>query len=300
MTTSTMKTQQTSRCGGDDLCYSRLQRSFKRTTAMGLQVFFQALAFCSLVGLGGISMPAYAGEVISIGQADSPVLSKVAKKRARKEARTLIKAMRQEMKAEITAMKDEMKAEIKKLPKNQRKAARMQGKIERKAARKQKRAEIKALRQQLKASNVDAVIANLSNVNPTEDDMELVTAALEEGVPVVLEKVSKDKMATMLGLGIDADMVVAESRKGGGQVRLNIWNDQMDQVSDGQSETLSIPYTGTPEELEKMVAEAKKEKLRLPPNPKGKSVKAPDYRGYGQASEQVENILVHRPYSKAA
>ena len=52
--------------------------------------------------------------------------------------------------------------------------------------------------------------------------------------------------------------------------------------------------------MEKMVAEAKKEKPRLPPNPKGKSVKALDYRGYGQASEQVENILVHRSYSKAA
>ncbi|MEE9356177.1 MAG: hypothetical protein V3U75_11360 [Methylococcaceae bacterium] len=148
MKTQTTQTQQTIRYCGDLLC-SFLLGSYKKAIAIRIQGFFQILAFIGLVGFDGVLIPVHAGDVITIGQADSPVLSKVAKKRARKDAKALIKTMRQEMKAEIKAMKDEVKAEIKKLPKGQRKASRMQAKIERQALRKQKRAEIKAFRQQL-------------------------------------------------------------------------------------------------------------------------------------------------------
>ncbi|MEE9398319.1 MAG: OmpH family outer membrane protein [Methylococcales bacterium] len=303
MKTQTTQTQKTIRYRGD-LLRSFLLGSYKRAIAIRIQGFFQILAFSGLVGFGGVLMPVHAGEVITIGQADSPVLSKVAKKRARKDARALIKTMRQEMKAEIKAMKDEMKAEIKKLPKGQRKAARMQGKIERKAARKQKRAEIKALRQQLKAGNVDAVIANLANINPTEDDIVLVQAAQEEGIPVALENVSADKMAKLVGVGVDVDMVVVETRANGGQVLLNIWDDEAVTLEDSEGSARGgLPPNVTPEQRAELEEKAKSGKPRHPPLPKGpqaKSKVAPTSNSFQQATTDVEHILTMRPYSKGA
>jgi hypothetical protein len=56
----------------------------------------------------------------------------------------------------------------------------------------------------------DAVVADLSEITPTEDDSALMEAAREAGVPVVLENVTREKMANVFGVGLDNPLVIAE------------------------------------------------------------------------------------------
>jgi hypothetical protein len=56
----------------------------------------------------------------------------------------------------------------------------------------------------------DAIGADLSEIEPTDEDVLIVDAAEQAGIPVIFENVTKVKMAKFFGLGVDNDLVVAE------------------------------------------------------------------------------------------
>jgi len=59
-------------------------------------------------------------------------------------------------------------------------------------------------------SQTDAVVMDQSETSPTEDDLALIEAARNAGIPVILENATKDKMAAIFGVGLDTPLVVAD------------------------------------------------------------------------------------------
>jgi hypothetical protein len=63
---------------------------------------------------------------------------------------------------------------------------------------------------QAELGRMDALVADLAEVDMTEEDVALVDAATLSGVPVVLENVTSEKMAKLFGIGADNPLIVAE------------------------------------------------------------------------------------------
>lgn len=170
---------------------------------------FILLAFIALVAITGVpSAQAQQKSIITIGNANSPVLQQIKAKKAanaKKAAKTLLSAAK----------------------KNAKKTPGGDAKAQRKALK-------QALRDQM--ADVEAVLADLSTVEITDDEKLLVEAAGEANVPVVLEKVDKGKMSKLVGVGFDADVVVVETRPGDGLTKVNIWADLSSEGVPGEVE----------------------------------------------------------------
>ncbi len=228
------------------------------------------------------SAQAQGDEIITIGDVKSPVLQKVIMKSATKTtAKTLISTVKRNLKAQPSGAKGKNKATK------------------------------QALRERLR--NIKAVAMDLSAVTPSDDDKLLIEAAQQAGVPVILEKVSGKKMAELFGMGTAADLVVVESRKNGGQIKLNIWKDDDSTVKKGKVESIKLKLSSnlTPEqktklkELEKQKptknAKSNQKQQRQSNTPSAaQGEAAAQGNGYGQATQEVENILQNRPFSQGA
>lgn len=57
---------------------------------------------------------------------------------------------------------------------------------------------------------VDWVAANLAEIDPTPEDRDIITAAKEAGVPVVIENADEAKMSALFGIGVKASLLVAD------------------------------------------------------------------------------------------
>ena len=125
------------------------------------------------------SVAAWAGgqpqkQVISLGHATSPVLQVLKASRGVVNGRELMNAMRSRDRAQ----------------------------------QQQQQFGAAALRAQMQS--VEAVFADLHEIDPTEDDIALVDAARQAQVPVVLENVESDKMARFFGVGVSNALVIAD------------------------------------------------------------------------------------------
>jgi hypothetical protein len=61
-----------------------------------------------------------------------------------------------------------------------------------------------------KLAGVSALIADLGELELTESDLTMIEAANDAGIPVVLENVTGEKLASVFGAGVDNSLVVAE------------------------------------------------------------------------------------------
>ncbi len=204
-------------------------------------------------------------EILTIGKAQSPVLSQLKRGRAAKDAREAVKEAKEKVKG--------------------------QGKD----ANEQRQKEKDELKNRLK--NVDAVVADLSEVTPSDDDKLLAEAAKEAEVPIVLEKVDGKKMADLLGVGADVKLAALESSKGKG--KLHVWDDSPAELSDSKVENEKLDLKLTPEQKAEVEKRGEKEQIH-PPVKVEKSTKAKETKGYEQAAADVENILRNRPFSRGA
>lgn len=115
---------------------------------------------------------------------------------------------------------------------------------ERKEKLKTPEEERKETKRRLRAQLVDAdaVVADLSAPPTSEDDGLLVEAAIEEGVPVVLENTDSAKMASLTGaIGVEAATVVIESRAEGGELQVTIVDGPPLQVQSGPGQVTKKP-----------------------------------------------------------
>jgi hypothetical protein len=131
-----------------------------------------------------------AKKIIVLGGDKSTVISGIAKTRTRLNAKQMMTSAKERKEKLKTA--EEERAETK-----------------------------KRLKAQL--ADVDVVAADLSVPSTGEDDGLMVQAALEAGVPVVLENSDSAKMAELTGaLGVNATTAVIETTEGGGQFAITI------------------------------------------------------------------------------
>lgn len=115
--------------------------------------------------------------LITLGDAQSPVITGLKSKRNTVDGRALIQSVKQS--PEVSS-----------------------------AGPKAREVQLRLMRSRL--GKADAVVADLSEITPTEDDSALMEAARQAGVPVVLENVTKEKMANVFGIGLDNPLVIAE------------------------------------------------------------------------------------------
>ncbi len=70
--------------------------------------------------------------------------------------------------------------------------------------------------------NVDMVAADLREIEISAEDRELIEAAKDAGIPVVLENASGEKMAALFGIGVESSLVVVEFDARTKRSRLNL------------------------------------------------------------------------------
>jgi len=130
-----------------------------------------------------------AGEIVSLGNSYSPVLMALKGSHKVSDGHQIVESIRKSVEA---STKDE---------------------------KRRAQARTAALTERLR--QVDAVTADLKELEPGDDDRAVVDAARSAGIPVVFENASNDKMTTLLGLGTDADLVVTEFNPAVAKGRIN-------------------------------------------------------------------------------
>lgn len=106
--------------------------------------------------------------------------------------------------------------------------------------------------------DIDALVADLAEIDPAADDQLLVQVALEAGVALVLERVHPERMAQLTGhMGVSADLIVIR-RGEQGQLRLNVWSDEGEVGGDVVTTELPPTAAGAVPGFEKVTAEVEK------------------------------------------
>ena len=112
---------------------------------------------------------------------------------------------------------------------------------------KEERAETKK-RIKAQLADVDAVAADLSEtVEDDEDDGLVVESAIEAGVPVILENVSKAKMAKLVRVGVNAGTAIVETTEGGAYYKITMMDGPGLKVKSGPVKVAQPPAKKDPE-----------------------------------------------------
>lgn len=166
-----------------------------------------------------------AKKIVTVGDGDSPVRTHIAKTRTRWHSRELLRVARERKEKLQTAAE------------------------ERRETKKRLRAHL---------ADVDVVAVDASAPGTSEDDGLVVEAALEEGVPVVLERANSKKMARLTkAFGVDAETAVIESRGEGRELQITLVGGPEATIKTGPKKTIQPPAQRTPEN--KKVKEALKQ-----------------------------------------
>ncbi len=210
-------------------------------------------------------------KIITLGKAgDSAVLSSVTKTRTRLNAKEMLGTAR--------ARKEKLKTDAE----------------ERGETKKRLRAQL---------ADVDAVVADLSAPGTSEDDGLMVEAALEEGVPVVLENADSTKMAALTGIGVEAKTAVIETRDEGGEFNITIVDGPEPTIQEGPVQSFEPPAQPTPDNpaMKEQLAryEAQQQAARAGAPKAALTQRIAKLTG-AQKAAQVETLISQKAFKKGA
>ena len=209
-------------------------------------------------------------KVITLSGGDSAVSSAISKARKRVNGKDMITAARER--------KEKLKT-----PEEERKETK------------------KRLRAQL--ADADAVVADLAAPPASEDDGLLVEAAIEEGVPVVLENTDSEKMANLTGaIGVQAGTVVIESRAEGGEFQITIVDGPEPTVQSGpvKSNQRKVEKPLDPQQKAQLEQRIAKQKAAMASAPKPGSVAEVSKLTSAQKLAKVEALISEKAFKKGA
>lgn len=220
------------------------------------------LAVAAILALPQQSQAQGGGKALAIGKADSPALRALGSSRQKVDGREIAKAARA---ASQGADADSKREDA-----------------------------LKRVAERLK--DVSVVMADLSEITPTDDDRLLVDAARRGGIPLALEKVTADKMARFLGMGTDADLVVVESRGQGSEMSFNVFGGEPPSFED--QELPPIARKRAADDIPPGGKEPTKEEQKAPitdeVGPMGKT----RVDALPSAARAAEKIVNEKPFSK--